>query len=68
MQVPDMLLSGHHKNIRRWRLIKQIEKTLLVRPDLIAKGTESGLFDAEMRKLIEETKESLQKRDSEGEI
>jgi tRNA (guanine37-N1)-methyltransferase len=57
MQVPDILLSGHHKNIRRWRLIKQIEKTLFVRPDLITKGLESGLFDAETRKLIEEMKE-----------
>jgi tRNA (guanine37-N1)-methyltransferase len=54
MQVPDVLLSGHHKNIRRWRLLKQIEKTLSIRPDLIAKGLESGLFDAETRKLIEE--------------
>jgi tRNA (guanine37-N1)-methyltransferase len=58
MQVPEILLSGHHKNIRRWRLVKQIEKTLAVRPDLIAKGLESGLFDAETRKLIEEMKEA----------
>ncbi len=68
MQVPDILLSGHHKNIRRWRLIKRIEKTLSVRPDLIQKGLESGLFDAETRKLIEEIKESAGKMtDSEGE-
>jgi tRNA (guanine37-N1)-methyltransferase len=67
MQVPEVLLSGHHKNIRRWRLVKQIEKTLSVRPDLIEKGLESGLFDAETRKLIEEMKEFSQKGNSEGE-
>ncbi len=59
MQVPDVLLSGHHKNIRRWRLAKQVEKTLSVRPDLVQKGLESGLFDAETRKLIEEMKDSF---------
>jgi tRNA (guanine37-N1)-methyltransferase len=67
IQVPDMLLSGHHKNIRRWRLVKQIEKTLSVRPDLIEKGLESGLFDAETRQLIEEMKESSKIGSSEGE-
>jgi tRNA (guanine37-N1)-methyltransferase len=68
MMVPDVLLSGHHKNIRRWRLAKRIEKTLSVRPDLIAKGLESGLFDAETRKTIEEMKESFKDRkNSEGE-
>ncbi len=58
IQVPDILLSGHHENIRRWRLVKRIEKTLSIRPDLIQKGLESELFDAETRKLIEEMKES----------
>jgi tRNA (guanine37-N1)-methyltransferase len=61
IKVPEMLLSGHHKNIRRWRLVKQIEKTFTVRPDLIQKGLESGLFDAETRKLIEETRERYER-------
>ncbi len=34
MRVPEILLSGHHENIRQWRLNKSIEKTKKVRPDL----------------------------------
>jgi tRNA (guanine37-N1)-methyltransferase len=51
--VPDILLSGHHENIRRWRMRKRVEKTLSFRPDLISKGLEGNLFDAETRKIIE---------------
>lgn len=32
--VPDVLRSGHAKNIEMWRLAKQVETTLLRRPDL----------------------------------
>jgi tRNA (guanine37-N1)-methyltransferase len=54
LQVPDILLSGHHENIRRWRLRKRIEKTLALRPDLIHRGIEQELFDAETRGIIQE--------------
>ena len=37
MEVPAILLSGHHENIRKWRLEKQIEKTKERRPDLLDK-------------------------------
>ena len=37
MEVPAVLLSGHHENIRKWRLEKQIEKTKERRPDLLDK-------------------------------
>jgi tRNA (guanine37-N1)-methyltransferase len=50
MKVPDILLSGHHENIRRWRLKERINKTLRVRPDLIEKGTVN--FDKETLELI----------------
>ena len=52
MKVPDVLLSGHHENIRRWRLEKRLEKTLRCRPDLIRRGRESGLFNDEINRLI----------------
>ncbi|MDR2095959.1 MAG: tRNA (guanosine(37)-N1)-methyltransferase TrmD [Treponema sp.] len=52
IQVPEVLLSGHHEHIRRWRLEKQIEKTLAVRPDLIRRGLETGLFNDETCKII----------------
>ena len=37
MKVPEVLLSGHHENIKKWRLEKQIEKTKERRPDLLEK-------------------------------
>jgi len=54
LRVPEVLLSGHHENIRRWRLRKRVEKTLALRPDLILLGENRGLFDDETRKIIEE--------------
>jgi tRNA (guanine37-N1)-methyltransferase len=56
LDVPGILLSGHHENIRRWRLKKRVQKTLALRPDLIRRGEEAGLFDDETMKLIEELK------------
>ena len=35
MSVPEVLLSGNHAEIERWRQAKQQEKTRLVRPDLL---------------------------------
>jgi tRNA (guanine37-N1)-methyltransferase len=56
LKVPEVLLSGHHENIRRWRLKKRVEKTLALRPELIDRGLREGRFDAETVKLIEEGK------------
>jgi tRNA (guanine37-N1)-methyltransferase len=54
ISVPGVLLSGHHENIRRWRLEKRVQKTLTFRPDLIRRGREAGLFNTETIKVIEE--------------
>ena len=35
-EVPEVLLSGHHENIRRWRLEQSAERTRQRRPDLYA--------------------------------
>lgn len=35
MKVPEVLLSGHHGNIDKWRREKSIERTLKNRPDLL---------------------------------
>lgn len=35
MSVPEVLLSGNHAEIEKWRHARQMEKTLLVRPDLL---------------------------------
>ena len=34
--VPDVLLSGNHEKIRKWRLKESLRRTLLRRPDLLA--------------------------------
>jgi len=34
MKVPEVLLSGHHKNIEKWRLEERIKRTKERRPDL----------------------------------
>lgn len=38
MRVPDVLLSGHHANINKWRQEQQIERTKERRPDLLEKS------------------------------
>lgn len=35
MSVPEVLLSGNHAEIEKWRYARQMEKTLSVRPDLL---------------------------------
>ncbi|EQC53603.1 tRNA (guanine-N1)-methyltransferase, partial [Lactococcus cremoris subsp. cremoris TIFN5] len=35
MKVPEVLMSGHHENIRKWRLRESLKKTLERRPDLL---------------------------------
>ena len=37
MKVPDVLLSGHHANIAKWRLDEQIKRSKERRPDLLEK-------------------------------
>jgi len=49
-RVPEVLMSGHHENIRRWRLKQALGRTWLRRPDLLAARK---LSDDE-RKLLEE--------------
>ena len=34
-QVPEVLLTGHHKNIEKWRREQSLINTLLKRPDLL---------------------------------
>ncbi len=49
-KVPEVLLSGHHENIRKWRLTQSLCRTRMIRPDLFAAHTltkeEQKLLDA----------------------
>lgn len=53
MKVPEVLLSGHHENIRKWRLERQLAKTLAYRPDLIDEARRTGELSLEAEKMIE---------------
>ena len=53
-QVPEVLLSGHHKNIENWRRKKSIEITYNKRPDLLEKLTLTN----EEKQYIENLKEN----------
>ncbi len=47
-QVPEVLLSGNHEKIRRWRLEQSIRRTLERRPDML----ENREFTAEESEII----------------
>jgi tRNA (guanine37-N1)-methyltransferase len=50
LTVPDILLSGNHELIRKWRRRESLRKTRLLRPDLI----NDRLLTKEDRKLLAE--------------
>lgn len=54
MKVPDVLLSGNHEEIRKWRLKKRLMKTLANRPDLIMEARSKGQLSKEAEMMIEE--------------
>ena len=58
-EVPEVLLSGHHANIEKWRLEKAMETTLAKRPDLIREEQMSPREKKIYQAVLE--KNSLQK-------
>ncbi len=62
LEVPEILLSGNHENIRKWRLKKSLEKTLVCRPDMISTARQQGLLTSEAEKMIEEITECAYKK------
>jgi tRNA (guanine37-N1)-methyltransferase len=48
MRVPEILMSGHHEKIRRWRKEMALWATLQKRPDLL----ESAELDEEAREML----------------
>jgi tRNA (guanine37-N1)-methyltransferase len=49
--VPDVLISGNHAAIARWRLAQALHRTIAARPDLIERR---GGLTADERRLLEE--------------
>ncbi len=60
--VPSVLVSGHHEQVRRWRLRESLRRTLDRRPDLIEKRTASK----EERDLLAELRSERGARDAAG--
>jgi len=54
-QVPEILLSGHHANVDKWRREQSIIRTLRKRPDLLE---EAVLTDKE-KKFLDSVRESM---------
>ena len=54
--VPDVLISGHHENVRKWRKKQEIINTYLKRPDLL-KATNLSYEEREMLKEYKNLKE-----------
>jgi tRNA (guanine37-N1)-methyltransferase len=50
-EVPDVLLSGHHAAVVRWRRDSSLRRTSQVRPDLIQQ-LDPGFLDEADRKVL----------------
>lgn len=57
--VPEVLLSGHHREIEKWRIKTSLGKTWLRRPDLIAKKDLNQEEAALLTEFIEEFSKSV---------
>ena len=55
LAVPDVLLSGNHKNIERWRLKQALGRTWLRRPDMLEKLTLDQAQEDLLAEFIRET-------------
>ena len=55
MPVPDVLTSGHHKNIEKYRIKESLRRTFIRRPDLLENYTLSD----EEAKILDEIKKEL---------
>jgi len=55
LRVPDVLLSGHHEHIRRWRKEQSLRRTLARRPDLLKTAELDDESKAILRKIENES-------------
>lgn len=57
LKVPEVLLSGHHKNIEQWRIKESLKRTYLRRPELLL----NKKLSKEEEKLLSEIKKECVK-------
>jgi tRNA (guanine37-N1)-methyltransferase len=61
-RVPDVLVSGHHGEIRRWRRRQALERTVNERPELVAKAP----LDEEEQEMLRELERPRTREGKEG--
>jgi tRNA (guanine37-N1)-methyltransferase len=57
LAVPDVLLSGHHEEIRKWRRRQSLLRTLLRRPELLSQIALTREDKDILRKIVSELQE-----------
>ncbi len=55
LKIPEVLISGHHKNIDNWRLEQSLKRTMERRPELL----ENREFTKEEKKIMEKLEKNL---------
>ena len=60
--VPDVLLSGHHAEIERWRRQQRVRRTLARRPDLLDRAT----LDADEQRELDRWRADSKENGDEG--
>ena len=60
LEVPPILLSGHHANVEKWRRERSIERTLRVRPDLL----ENAVLSEKEKKYLRSLEEAAETSDN----
>ena len=61
MKVPEVLLSGHHKNIYEWRRRQSIRRTFERRPDLL----EEAVLEKKEKQFLEQLKKEKEQGETE---
>ena len=54
VSVPEVLMSGHHGHIERWRRDQRLVLTARHRPDLLAAARQAGLLSAKDEAVLQE--------------
>ena len=58
-KVPDVLLSGHHANIEKWRREQSILRTLQKRPELL----EDAVLSKKEKQYLEQLRRNMAQED-----
>lgn len=59
MKVPEILLSGHHANIEKWRRYQSIKRTYIKRPELL----KESLLNSKDKEILESIIDELAKEE-----